>query len=92
MIVAGEPSGDAHAAALVSALHERAPDVSFFGATGPLMRASGVDTIVNSDSLAIMEIVEVGQVFHWIMRVHGGMEKGSKHGFLGFCWIRTGWR
>jgi lipid-A-disaccharide synthase len=68
MIVAGEPSGDAHAAALVSALRERTPDVSFFGATGPLMRAAGVQTIVNSDSLAIMGIVEVGQVFHRFMR------------------------
>ncbi len=26
------------------------------------------------------------------MLVHGGIEKGSKHGYLGFCWIRTGWR
>ena len=68
MIIAGEPSGDAHAAALVSALHERIPGVSFFGATGPLMRAAGVDTIVNSDSLAIMGIVEVGQAFHRFMR------------------------
>jgi lipid-A-disaccharide synthase len=68
MIVAGEPSGDAHAAALISALHERAPDISFFGATGPLMRAAEVETVVNSDSLAIMGIVEVGQVFHRFMR------------------------
>ena len=68
MIVAGEPSGDAHAAALVSALHERAPETEFFGATGPLMRAAGVQTTVNSDSLAIMGIVEVGQVFPRFMR------------------------
>jgi len=62
MIVAGEPSGDAHAAALVSALRERA-ELEFFGATGPLMRDAGVETIVNSDELAIMGIVEVGRVF-----------------------------
>jgi lipid-A-disaccharide synthase len=62
MIVAGEPSGDAHAAALVKALSERG-DLDFFGATGPLMRDAGVDTIVNSDELAIMGIVEVGRVF-----------------------------
>jgi len=62
MVVAGEPSGDAHAAALVTALQERA-DVDFFGATGPLMRDAGVETIVNSDELAIMGIVEVGRVF-----------------------------
>ena len=65
MIVAGEPSGDAHAAALVSALKESAPDINFefFGATGPLMRSEGVETTVNSDSLAIMGIVEVSRVF-----------------------------
>jgi len=62
MIVAGEPSGDAHAAALVKALHERA-EVDLFGATGPLMRDAGVEAVVNSDELAIMGIVEVGRVF-----------------------------
>jgi len=77
MIVAGEPSGDAHAAALVSALHERAPEISFFGATGPLMRAAGVETIVNSDSLAIMGIVEVGQVFHRFMRAFRDLKNAA---------------
>ena len=59
MIVAGEPSGDAHAAALVNALRARKNDWEYFGATGPLMRAAGVETIVNSDELAIMGILEV---------------------------------
>lgn len=67
MIVAGEPSGDAHAAALVRALRERA-DVNCFGATGPLMREAGVETIVNTDELAIMGIVEVGCVFTKFLR------------------------
>src|SRR5829696_3400420 len=64
MIVAGEPSGDAHAAALVKALQQKAPEVEldFFGATGPLLREAGVETIVNTDHLAIMGIVEVGRV------------------------------
>jgi lipid-A-disaccharide synthase len=64
MIVAGEPSGDAHAAALVEALRKRSPDVEFdfFGATGPLLRAQGVETVVNSDELAIMGILEVARV------------------------------
>ena len=61
MIVAGEPSGDAHAAALAEALRARG-EFEFFGATGPLMRAEGVETVVNSDELAIMGIVEVGRV------------------------------
>jgi lipid-A-disaccharide synthase len=65
MIVAGEPSGDAHAAALVRALREAAQHTTleFFGATGPSMRAAGVETIVNSDELAIMGIFEVGRAF-----------------------------
>jgi lipid-A-disaccharide synthase len=61
MIVAGEPSGDAHAAALVNALREKSSglEFDFFGATGPLLRAAGVETIVDSDELAIMGILEV---------------------------------
>ncbi len=63
MIVAGEPSGDAHAAALVNALVKQSSQLEFFGATGPLMRAAGVETVVNSDELAIMGILEVARVF-----------------------------
>jgi lipid-A-disaccharide synthase len=59
MIVAGEPSGDAHAAALVNALRKREQHLECFGATGPLMRAAGVETVVDSDELAIMGILEV---------------------------------
>lgn len=63
MIVAGEPSGDAHAAALVNALRKREKHLECFGATGPLMRAAGVDTVVDSDELAIMGILEVTHAF-----------------------------
>jgi lipid-A-disaccharide synthase len=67
MVVAGEPSGDAHAASLIRELQQRA-DIDFFGATGPLLRDAGVETIVNSDELAIMGIVEVGRVFRKFLR------------------------
>jgi lipid-A-disaccharide synthase len=62
MIVAGEASGDAHAASLVNALRVVAPNsnLEFFGATGPLMRAAGVDSIVRSDDLAILGLLEIG--------------------------------
>src|SRR4029079_5928176 len=39
-----------------------------FGATGRLMREAGVETIVNSDELAIMGIVEVGRVFQKFLK------------------------
>ena len=63
MIVAGESSGDSHAAALVRALRAAAPEsqLEFFGATGPLMRAAGVETIVATDQLAILGLLEIGR-------------------------------
>ena len=62
MIVAGEASGDAHAAALVHALRAAAPNVQLdlFGATGPLLRSADVESIVCSDDLAILGLVEIG--------------------------------
>jgi lipid-A-disaccharide synthase len=60
MIVAGEPSGDAHAAALVAALQRKTNSAfEIFGATGPLLRAAGVESIINTDELAILGILEV---------------------------------
>lgn len=63
MIVAGEASGDHHAAALVQALRELEPQrsIDFFGATGPLMRAAGVEPVVQSDELAILGLLEIGK-------------------------------
>lgn len=62
MIVAGEPSGDAHAAALVRALRDAATGMrlEFFGATGPMLRAAGVNSVVNSDDLSILGLIEIG--------------------------------
>lgn len=63
MIVAGEESGDAHAAALVRALRERAPEVAFefFGSTGARMREAGVEPVVREDDLAITGLLEIGR-------------------------------
>src|SRR5918998_6251877 len=63
MIVAGEDSGDAHAAALVAALRERAPGVrfEFFGSTGRRMREAGVESVVREDDLAITGLLEIGR-------------------------------
>lgn len=79
MVVAGEPSGDAHAAALVKALRLTAPQINFefFGATGPLLRKEGVETSVNSDSLAIMGIVEVGRVFPRFLRAFRNLKEAA---------------
>jgi lipid-A-disaccharide synthase len=63
MIVAGEESGDAHAAALVRALRERAPQTrfEFFGSTGARMREAGVESVVREDDLAITGLLEIAR-------------------------------
>lgn len=62
MLVAGEASGDAHAASLVNALRAAAPQTQFqfFGATGAQMRAAGVESIVDTDKLSILGLWEIG--------------------------------
>ncbi len=79
MIVAGEPSGDAHAAALVRALRDEAPltHFEFFGATGPLMREAGVEEIVRADELAIMGIVEVARVLPKFWRAYRRLRRAA---------------
>jgi lipid-A-disaccharide synthase len=73
MFVAGEASGDAHAAALARELNalaeERGAQIEFFGLTGALMRAAGVETIVRADELAITGLLEVGRALPKFWRV-----------------------
>lgn len=63
MVVAGEDSGDVHAAALVRALRDSAPDASFefFGSTGRQLRAAGVEPVVREDDLAITGLPEIAR-------------------------------
>lgn len=63
MIVAGEASGDAHAATLVDALRAIAPETQFelFGATGRQMRAAGIDSVVRADELSILGLWEIAR-------------------------------
>jgi lipid-A-disaccharide synthase len=59
MIIAGEASGDLHAAKLVKAVKVQQHDISFYGIGGPDMKAAGVDILVDSGELAVVGIVEI---------------------------------
>ncbi len=59
MIVAGEASGDQHAARLAQRLRARAPDLELLGMGGRAMRAAGVALLVDSTELAVVGVVEV---------------------------------
>src|SRR5919107_1201229 len=79
MIVAGEPSGDAHGAALARALREEAPELKFefFGATGALMREAGVESVVRSDDLAILGLAEIGRALPKFWRAFKALKRAA---------------
>ncbi len=62
MIVAGEASGDAHAAKLVRELRAASEsEPVLFGATSFALRKAGVEEIVNADHLSIVGLPEIGR-------------------------------
>jgi lipid-A-disaccharide synthase len=63
MLVAGEESGDAHAAALVRALREAGAGArfEFLGSAGAAMAREGVEPVVREEDLAITGLVEIAR-------------------------------
>lgn len=72
MIVAGEPSGDRHAAKLVEEIREYVPERhwDFFGAAGPMMRRVGVEPVVAADELSIVGVAEIGRALPMFLRAY----------------------
>jgi lipid-A-disaccharide synthase len=58
MLVAGEASGDMHAAAFVRELRRRRPNLEVVGVGGAQLRAAGMRTVVDSEHVATMGFVE----------------------------------
>jgi lipid-A-disaccharide synthase len=59
MIVAGEASGDLHGANLVKEALKKDPSLSFFGIGGSMMRAAGVEILVDASEIAVIGLVEI---------------------------------
>ena len=72
LVSAGEASGDLYAALVVEELRRLVPHAEFFGSTGPRLRAAGVRTVVDAQSLAVAGLFEV--VTH-IPRIYGEYRK-----------------
>ncbi len=79
MIVAGENSGDVHAAKLVKALHNESPETNFtfFGATGYHLREANVETIVDADNLAIVGLPEIARALPMFWRTFQKLKKAA---------------
>ena len=59
MIIAGEASGDLHAAKLVKAVRTQRPDIHFYGIGGEDMCEAGVEVMVDAAELAVVGLVEI---------------------------------
>jgi len=69
MIIAGEVSGDMHAAKLLSAILAEAPNAAFFGIGGDAMRALGVELFYDVREMAVMGLAEVLSRYGFFRRV-----------------------
>lgn len=78
MIVAGEASGDLHAAKLVKAL-DSTPDANFAfsGCAGPRMRDAGVEPIVMADDLSIVGLPEIGRALPMFFNIFNTLKTAA---------------
>ena len=69
LVVAGEASGDQHAAGLVAELRARQPELRFFGMGGPRLGAQGVDLLYGAHEVSVMGLTEVVPKLRRILHV-----------------------
>ena len=79
-VSAGEPSGDAHAAALVAALRRAAPALEVEGVGGPALAAAGARLMARIEKLTVLGFAEVLTKVpaHW--RLLGAIERRLARG------------
>lgn len=79
MIVAGEASGDTHAAKLVRAMREAAPETrfEFFGAAGHRLREAGVEAVVDSDGLSVVGLAEIARALPMFRRAFQALKSAA---------------
>ncbi len=74
-IIAGEASGDRHAADLVRAIQELRPDCRFIGIGGDCMRQEGVELIYPMSDLAVLGIVEIFRHLPTLYRIQNDIKR-----------------
>lgn len=79
MFIAGEVSGDGHAAALIRALRAQAPDLQFFGAGGPQMQAAGMELLVDLTQHAIIGAVDAARNYWKLRRLFLSLVAAAEH-------------
>jgi lipid-A-disaccharide synthase len=85
LVVAGETSGDLHAAGVVAELRRLRPDLEITGIGGERMHEAGAELFERSDRLAVMGFVEVLRHVprHWaLLRRLRAMLRGGSFGLV----------
>jgi lipid-A-disaccharide synthase len=78
LVVAGEASGDLHAAAAVRALQALAPGTECFGMGGARLAAAGLESLYDAQSISVMGITEVlGKIPH-VFSVIDGLARAAE--------------
>ena len=68
LVIAGEDSGDMHAADVIRALKAQRPDVTFWGIGGDKLRAEGVELLHDTREMDVLGIVEVLKRYSFFKR------------------------
>ena len=72
-LVAGEASGDLLGAGLIRAIREKFPAAEFQGVAGPAMVAAGCKCLADSESLAVMGLIEPLTEIPRLLRLRRGL-------------------
>ena len=78
LLIAGEVSGDMHAAGLVRAVRARAPDVRFVGIGGDELQAAGMEARYHVRDMAVMGLAEVLRRYGFFRRVFRDMVRTAQ--------------
>jgi len=77
LVVAGEASGDQHAAGVVREIRRRVPEARFFGMGGRRLEAEGVDLLYRVEEISVMGLTEVLPKLRRILRVMDGLARAA---------------
>jgi lipid-A-disaccharide synthase len=80
LIIAGEASGDRHAADLVAALKNKIPNTEFIGVGGDQLQREGVKLLFHISQLAILGFVEIIKHIPLIRKVFKQIKKEASKG------------
>ena len=69
LVIAGEVSGDLHAAGVVRAFKAKDPDTTFWGLGGDELQAEGVELLQHTDRMSVMGLIEVLRHYRFLKSV-----------------------